>query len=95
MGRRRERGVDRESEAALRGLLNEWNPIGVGGLPADEYDCLLWPLWGQLIHGGTPDSTESFLTEPLEEHFGLPSKTCRVAEFARKVFDWRRRRTVR
>jgi hypothetical protein len=33
--------------AEIRGLLNEWDPIGIIGgpdLPEDEYDCLARPL---------------------------------------------------
>lgn len=47
----------RESQRQLRGLLMEWDPIGVSGIPeaADEYDCIVSPLLHRL-HDGVSDA---------------------------------------
>lgn len=37
---------------AVRAVLNQdWNPIGVDGLPVDEYDAYVWPIV-RLLRGG-------------------------------------------
>ncbi|WP_433277432.1 hypothetical protein ACQPZA_00650 [Pseudonocardia xinjiangensis] len=59
--------------AALRELLNAWDPIGVVGFggPEDEYDCLISPILDRLEGGAGAAELEAFLRSELENHFGL------------------------
>ena len=73
----------------LRGLLNEWNPIG-GSLPPDEYDCLLKPLLGKLRAGCNEEFVERLLKDALDNHFGLSSAARQAKSFSKKVCAWYR-----
>lgn len=59
--------------AALREILNRWDPIGVVGAdgPQDEYDCLIAPVLEHLGRGATPADLAAFLRHELVDHFGL------------------------
>jgi hypothetical protein len=79
----------RQRGRELRGLLNEWDPIGVGGDgPKDEYDCLLWPVMRQLEADAPPEELTAFLAAELEEHFGLPGDAERIATFVARARAW-------
>jgi len=71
--------------AELRGLLNEWGPIGVfhSGIendwPSDEYDCVHGLVLGSLRRGDSVDETARLLDEELREHFGLPIEPCQLS----------------
>jgi hypothetical protein len=58
--------------AAIRGLLNEWDFIGVvpDGI-LDEYDCLISPINERLSRGAGSDELHAFLAKELPDHFGL------------------------
>lgn len=75
--RLKERDLD-----GLRAVLNEWDPIGVYGptteaeiaepeWPADEYDCLRWPLVSRLRGGASRRELADFLEQELNQHFGI------------------------
>ena len=49
-------------QANLRYLLNQWDPIGVADLAADEYDSLIAPLWSRLSRGATRAEISEFLS---------------------------------
>lgn len=52
-----DRAALKQDFLAVRHVLHEvWNPVGVGGLPADEYDSYVWPLV-RLLHRGAGDAT--------------------------------------
>ncbi len=76
-----------KEEAELRRLLNEWNPIGVPGLPPDEYDCMIRPLLGKLRRGCNREFIRRFLDDWIGDHLGL-SGDCGKAEFAARVLAW-------
>ena len=65
--------ADDRPVAALRELLNAWDPIGVvrGGGPEDEYDCLITPMLDHLDGGAESPEVAAFLRFELEDHFGL------------------------
>src|SRR5215471_21434462 len=63
---RRDSVDKRERKAAisyLRDLLNEWDPIGGGHVPPDEYDCLVGHLLGKLT-AGAPDTQRAIPDRP-------------------------------
>ena len=77
--------------AELRGLLNEWDPIGVMSIPEgprDEYDCIAGPLMRMLEAGASQGQIADFLRQEMTEHFGLPSKPDGVGAFARRIRKW-------
>ncbi|WP_371678096.1 hypothetical protein [Streptomyces sp. NBC_01276] len=76
------------TERALRGLLNEWDPIGVADAVDDEYDCLLAPLLGRLCKGADRAEIEAFLRHELEDHFGISPALQRTDAVAGRVLDW-------
>ncbi|MFC6162847.1 hypothetical protein [Kribbella jiaozuonensis] len=72
-------------QANLRYLLNQWDPIGVADLVADEYDCLLAPLWRLLMRGASRAELSEFLWYDLKDHFGLDPEGCEVDRFADRL----------
>ncbi|MFE4633032.1 hypothetical protein ACFRJ1_06590 [Streptomyces sp. NPDC056773] len=78
----------RALENDLRGLLNEWDPIGVADEVRDEYDCLLAPLLGRLREGADQAQIEVLLRHELEEHFGLDPLGGRPDAMAARVVAW-------
>lgn len=82
--------------AALRDLLNDWDPIGVVSWGIDdEYDCLLPLIVARLDRGDGVDELTRFLRAELEDHFGLdvPPQDERIDRFARRAVDLRDRPT--
>lgn len=74
--------------AALRDLLNAWDPIGVvaDGGPQDEYDCLIAPMLDELDAGAGPAGLVAFLRHELDEHFGLsPENVAGIETVARRA----------
>jgi hypothetical protein len=69
----------RRAQRELRGLLNEWDPIGVfdpdyeddGSGPVDEYDCIRDPRISHLLRGDSRSDIAEFLRDELTGHFGL------------------------
>lgn len=71
----------RQAQRELRGLLNEWDPIGVfdpddeaGSGPVDEYDCIRDPLISRLLKGDGRYEIAEYLRGELNGHFGLESR---------------------
>jgi hypothetical protein len=77
--------------AELRGLLNEWDPIGVTTTPEgprDEYDCLAGPMMRMLETGASHGQIADFLRQEMAEHFGLSSEPDGVGAVARRIRRW-------
>lgn len=78
--------------AALRDLLNAWDPIGVvaDGGPQDEYDCLIAPMLDELESGAGPARLAAFLRHELDDHFGLsPEHVAGIEVVARSAAELR------
>lgn len=73
------------SQANLRHLLNQWDPIGVADLVDDEYDCLLAPLWHKLTHGATRASLSEYLWLEIQDHLGLDPERCEIDAFTEQL----------
>jgi hypothetical protein len=75
--------------AQLRQLVSEWNPIGVAGLPDDEYDCLVGQLLSRLHTHASASDIEAFLGEEISGHFGIavPANTRMFAERVERWFQ--------
>jgi len=87
------RGDVKAEVAELRRRVNDWNLIGVGGLPEDEYDCLVGPLLSKLHAGASADELTAFLNDEALHHFGLSSAPADTERFARDLVAWFGRRT--
>jgi hypothetical protein len=76
----------------LRGLVNEWDPIGLisAGAPQDEYECVVGPVLRMLETAETPEAISEYLENELAEHFGMPGIA--ASEFAIQAHQWYRER---
>ncbi|MCJ1706423.1 hypothetical protein [Microbacterium sp. VKM Ac-2923] len=68
----------------VRGVLNEWDPIGVHhighGWPDDEYDDLILPILEALSAQPTLDQLAGDLRSVVEVDYGIPAPDgCRGA----------------
>ncbi|MEV0839900.1 hypothetical protein AB0I55_10110 [Actinocatenispora sera] len=69
----------------IRRALNAWDPIGVGDLVDDEYDCLVVPLLRRLHDGADASQIADFLHDELRDHFGLDPARYDLGAFAAGV----------
>lgn len=89
---KREPGKFQRQATDLRRLVNAWNPIGVGGLPEDEYDCLVSSLLSWLHSGLSEPDVLHRLQTHVVSHFGIePAHLCEP--FVREVFSWYERQS--
>jgi hypothetical protein len=77
-----------------RVLMEEWDPIGVSGIPeaADEYDTYVGAV-GELLHqGASAEKIEAYLREVREERMGLTRSPAEDAErpIATRLVEWYR-----
>ena len=65
----------------IRDVLNsQWNPIGVEGLPDDEYDAYAGKLAAMLRDGASDDDLSAYLHWAETAHMGLPGDTDRLTK---------------
>jgi len=63
----------------IREVLNsEWNPIGVEGLPEDEYDTYVGKVAAMLRDGASDDELFEYLNWAETVHIGLPGDADRL-----------------
>lgn len=88
--KRRDRAAIRQRSQELRAMLVAWDPIGTvaTGGPADEYDCVLWPLMRLLNEEASQDKLVEFLSTELRDHFGLEPEPSTAADFAVRAQAW-------
>ena len=77
-----------ELEEIKRIFLQEWDPIGVAGIPeaVDEYDAYAFQVFTSLHSGATPASIREYLDWLESEHMGLSVSSGRSEEIAQRVF---------
>jgi len=77
-----------ELEEIKRILLQEWDPIGVSGIPeaADEYDAYAFHVFTSLHQGETPGLISAYLDRLETEDLGLSVSSGRSREVAQKIF---------
>ena len=81
----------RERLTQLRGLMCEWDPIGVMDdpeWPRDEYDCLVGPLLTLLDSGASKEEIARYLRQEIDEHFGLTADNYDFTAVADRVRRW-------
>jgi hypothetical protein len=74
-------------------LMDEWDPIGVKGIPeaADEYDSYGGGVARMLREGTTRDELAAYLTDIRENRMGLHSSSSgreRDAVVADRLLEW-------
>ena len=79
-------------------LMEEWDPIGVRGVPeaSDEYDSYLGQIAGRLREGRGADDIAAFLTELEEVRMGLGFSEAarnRNVALAQRLVDWHMQET--
>jgi hypothetical protein len=76
----------RDDFAAVREVLyRDWNPLGAGGLPVDEYDDYVWPLVGLLRTGAGGDVLVERLRQLEVKWFGRNGDEAQLALVANKL----------
>jgi len=86
----------RESQRQLRGLLMEWDPIGVSEFPeaADEYDCMLSPLLHRLHDGVSEEEIRDWIVGEIQRHFEMQADQARESQLVSRIKDWWRVRVA-
>ena len=78
----------RINRRALRDLVWEWDPIGLGDnrkFVEDEYDCILDGALSLLVRGAGTAEIAEHLNVELPEHFGLLPQPEEAAAFAQRL----------
>jgi hypothetical protein len=93
-GSLRNRDRTRESWRHLRGLLMQWDLIGVPGIPeaADEYDCMIGPLLRRLFEGADSRSLAEWISHERTSHFGAGPDDAKDMRLAESLIAWSERR---
>jgi hypothetical protein len=60
----------RRAQRVIRSLLLEWDAIGAG-VPDDEYDCMIWPLYKLIHQRSSNDEIAAWVEDYRRDHFGL------------------------
>lgn len=78
----------------IRALLMEWDALGVADeeAAADEYDCMIGPLYGHLRAGADAAVLRDWIARELVDHFGLQPHPSSDAALAEALVAWRERR---
>jgi hypothetical protein len=61
----------RRAEKVIRSLLLEWDAIGGGLVPHDEYDCMIWPLYKLIRQRSSNEEIAEWVGDLRRDHFGL------------------------
>lgn len=61
----------RRAENVIRSLLLEWDAIGGGLVPDDEYDCMIWPLYKLIRQRSSDEEIAGWVGDQRRGHFGL------------------------
>jgi len=65
----RRAALKRNFDAVRHVLYEMWNPVGVGGLPADEYDAYVWPIVRLLREGAHDEAIAAHLIGLERDYF--------------------------
>ena len=58
------------AERVIRSLLLEWDAIGCG-VPDDEYDCMIWPLYKLIRQRSSNEEIAAWVGDQRRGHFGI------------------------
>ena len=79
-----------ERAAELRGLLNQWDFVGVfdPDTNVDEYDCMLSPLLAKLAGGADGNEVRGYLDGEIRVHFGMSPELVGTASMSERLVAW-------
>lgn len=67
--------MKRDAKAGFRAinaiLWRDWDPIGCG-VPEDEYESYVWPVYGLLTDGASREALAAHLRRVASQNIGLP-----------------------
>jgi hypothetical protein len=80
----------RGARGVRRILLQEWDPIGVRGIPGadDEYDSYVGRVGRMLREQAGAEAIASFLAETRIETMGLPARDTQDRSVSATLLDW-------
>jgi hypothetical protein len=87
---KRRRDSFKSEEAALRSILNQWDPIP--GSPHDEYDSLVHELLGHLHRSARREDLPRVIDQHLRHYMGIIEASENVDNVAQNVWTWWRQR---
>jgi hypothetical protein len=80
--------VSRDTKAETRAintiLWRDWDPIGCG-VPEDEYESYVWPVYKLLIDGAPREAVAEYLRRTADETIGVPSPENRLQQAVDKL----------
>ncbi|MEJ0058787.1 MAG: hypothetical protein WDM79_03985 [Terricaulis sp.] len=79
------RDTKAETQAIGQILWEDWDPIGCG-VPRDEYDSYVWPVYKLLIDGEGRDAVAGYLRYVADEYITCPVPEERLARVLDKIF---------
>lgn len=65
------RGAKAGARAINTILWRDWDPIGCG-VPEDEYESYVWPVYGLLTDGAPRETLAAHLRRVASQNIGLP-----------------------
>ena len=86
------RDTDAEAQAINAILWKDWDPIGCG-VPEDEYESYVWPLYALLIDGARAEAVANYLRWVAETLIEIPVAEERVALAVDKLMALRLAKT--
>jgi hypothetical protein len=89
MNWRHRRAEFRDACRTARQILTEWDPAGFGGgVPADEYDCLVHFVVSRLNAGADEATLGEQLRHQVGVHFGVPAVALDADAVAARLVAW-------
>jgi hypothetical protein len=72
------------AERVIRSLLLEWDAIGAG-IPDDEYDCVVWPLYKLIRQRRSNHEITAWVGDQRRDHFGLEDDRAADTKLAERL----------
>ena len=76
----------KKQQKELRDIFNEWDFIG--GVPLDEYDCIVGLTLSSLLRGIPLIDLEKFIADEITSHFGMEVDKNDIQKNSEKIFNW-------
>ena len=86
------RDTKAETRAVNAILWRDWDPIGCG-VPEDEYESYVWPVYKLLIDGAPPEQVADYLRWAAQTQIALPSPEDRMGLVVDKLMALRLAKT--
>lgn len=85
-----QRAARKQDFYAVRDVLRTvWNPVGVSGLPDDEYDSYAWPIVRLLLEGADETDLARHLHETELRYFGRDTSEAKLKPIVKALLRLR------